>query len=361
MRKTGKETGSALRRCPLAIPTVVLPKTMSETQFIDFPTAPIRTRVVADARNARLVCAMAGDAGCAVVDVQTGPLGFVPSDIDLVLCDTAVWPRSRSAFLASGSHSAVVLVETGDSPEREVLRDPLVDDWVDVGAEVSEVRIRIEHAVTRRSRQVNNFDGVGFAPGSIDGLRPLHGSLEALISALEAKDPYTRDHSHRVCATALNLASQIAPGDPLFQERIRVASLFHDIGKIGVPEAVLNKPGALDPDEWAAVQRHVLCGVSILRPIVDDATLAMVRHHHERWDGKGYPDGVARKDIPLGARIIAVADSWDAMTSARPYRPSMQRQKVWEILRDGAGKQWDPEIVPIFLKTVGTAQPRLAA
>jgi HD-GYP domain-containing protein (c-di-GMP phosphodiesterase class II) len=337
------------------------PTFMTNLKPFEIPSSPLRTRVVCAPETAERLRQLAAAAGCRVVDCQSEPAPSGAVDVDLVLCDATLWRAFRAETGAQQPRCAIVLVETQGDFASVLLRDPLVDDLVDLHTDVNQVRLRLERAVARKTQRGGGFDSVGFAPGKVDGLRPLHGSLEALISALEAKDPYTRDHSHRVCATALSLASQIAPGDPVFQERIRVASLFHDIGKIGVPEAVLNKPGALDPDEWAAVQRHVLCGVSILRPIVDDATLAMVRHHHERWDGKGYPDGVAGKDIPLGARIIAVADSWDAMTSARPYRPSMPRQKVWEILRDGAGKQWDPEIVPVFLRSVGTAQPRLAA
>jgi len=334
---------------------------MIALKIVDPSSIPLRTRIFATPQHADRLRALAIDAGCAVEGNETVPSSAPCADPDLVLCDTAVWRSGRTPILDAYPDCAVVVVDTDGDLDADVVQDPLVDDWVGLESEGDRVRLRLQRAISRRAGKRVGFEAVGFAPGRVNGLRPLHGSLEALISALEAKDPHTRDHSHRVCATAMNLASQIAPGDPLFQERIRVASLFHDIGKIGVPEAVLNKPGALDPQEWAAVQRHVLCGVGILRPVVDAATLAMVRHHHERWDGKGYPDGVAGTDIPLGARIIAVADSWDAMTSARSYRPALAHRDVWDILREGAGSQWDPAIVEAFLGQQGRSHQRLAA
>ena len=195
-----------------------------------------------------------------------------------------------------------------------------------------------------------------------DGLaRTLQGSLEALITALEAKDRHTRNHSTRVAETSSLLAQALRPDDDVFLRRVRVAALFHDIGKIGVPEAILHKPGPLNAQEMQAVERHVAHGVTILAPLLDPETVAMVRHHHERIDGGGYPDGLSGEAIPWGARIVAVADAWDAMTSWRPYRPSMSRERVWGILRAGAGTQWDPQVVDAFLARSLPQAQRLAA
>ncbi len=131
---------------------------------------------------------------------------------------------------------------------------------------------------------------------------------------------------------------------------LRVAALFHDIGKIGVPEVVLNKPGKLTEEEFAHIQKHPEIGETILRPLfADPDVLSIIRNHHERWDGGGYPDGLKGEAIPFGARIVAVADSYDAMTSARSYRAGMDPERALDILAKGAGTQWDPEIVGALL------------
>jgi HD-GYP domain-containing protein (c-di-GMP phosphodiesterase class II) len=305
--------------------------------------------------------ALATAAGCEILANASVLYDHRNGLVDVVFCSANQWPQWQHWVEATGPKAVLVVTESMENLDPELLTDPWIDDFVTFATPPGELRLRLQRVLGHRQRESAPFDSLSFASGTVDELQPLHGALEALISALEAKDPHTRDHSHRVCATATELAARMLPGDTVFLERIRIASLFHDIGKIGVPEAVLNKSGQLEPDEWAAVQRHVLLGVGILRPIVDTATLAMVRHHHERWDGWGYPDGVSGADIPLGARIIAVADSWDAMTSVRPYRPALPREKVWKILREGAGSQWDPTIVDVFLQGAGMALPRLAA
>jgi putative nucleotidyltransferase with HDIG domain len=182
--------------------------------------------------------------------------------------------------------------------------------------------------------------------------RILIKSLETLSNALEAKDENTRNHSARVAVLAEALAERMCPEDCEFHRRIRLAGLLHDIGKIGVPEAILNKPGRLEPAEFAQIQKHPVIGEMILRPLLegDEDILGMVRHHHERWDGRGYPDGLAGEETPLSARIAAVADAFDAMRCARPYRQGMPLETVLGVLRDGAGTQWDAEVVATLQK-----------
>lgn len=178
-------------------------------------------------------------------------------------------------------------------------------------------------------------------------------SLAAFISALESKDEFTRDHSARVSELASRIAREVKPGDIGFHTEVRFGGLLHDIGKIGIRESVINKPGVLTPKEFAEVQKHPIIGETILRPIVANANvLAIVRSHHERWDGGGYPDALAGDSISLGARIVAVADSYDAMTSARPYRVGMSHERAVEILREGGGSQWDRRVVQGFLSLV---------
>ena len=179
--------------------------------------------------------------------------------------------------------------------------------------------------------------------------------LKALVLALEAKDDYTSDHSRRVSDVAVAIARSM--GMPLEDiEKVRVAGLIHDIGKIGVKEAVLNKPGRLTADEYKQVKTHPQIGANILIMVVDDnQILEAVVHHHEHYDGSGYPDGLAGEQIPLGARILAVADAFDAITSSRPYRDAMSIKEATVEIQKGEGTQFDPEIADVLLRYIQTA------
>lgn len=175
------------------------------------------------------------------------------------------------------------------------------------------------------------------------------GFITALVAAVEAKDPYTEGHSQRVAEEAAKLAREMGLPDQQ-RERLRLAALLHDIGMIGTPDAILHKEEALSDQEWEVVQAHAVRGADIvanirgLRPIVP-----WIRGHHERHDGTGYPDGLAGKEIPLGARIVAVVDAFDAMISPRPYRSEHTEEEARKILSEGAGTQWDPTVVKAFL------------
>ncbi len=179
--------------------------------------------------------------------------------------------------------------------------------------------------------------------------RTFMGTLRAITSAIDAKDHYTRGHSERVA----HLAEQIAKGLGMSEERcerVRVAGLVHDVGKIGVPEAVLTKAGRLTDAEFDAIKRHPQIGYDILRDIPQlEDVLAGVLYHHEQWGGSGYPCGLSGESIPMIARILTVADTFDAMSSTRSYRPAMPRERVLEEFRRCAGTQFDPTLVPVML------------
>ncbi len=179
--------------------------------------------------------------------------------------------------------------------------------------------------------------------------RAIGQSLLGLANALEAKDAYTRGHSERVgaCSRALGAALGLPTADA---EAIAQAGLLHDIGKIGVPEAVLRKAGPLTESEWSVMRRHPLVGAQIVAPFDFLASGALIiRHHHERWDGSGYPDGLSGEAIPLGARIVAVADVYDALTSARPYRPALPVSQARARLVAEAGATLDARVVAALL------------
>jgi len=177
-------------------------------------------------------------------------------------------------------------------------------------------------------------------------------TLKALARAVEAKDEYTSDHSRRVAdfAVAVAYELELSPEDI---EKIRIAGLIHDIGKIGVKESILDKPGKLTADEYKEVQKHPGIAADILILVVEDSSiLEAIVHHHERYGGGGYPDGLAGERIPLGARILAVADAYDAMTSARPYRPAMSTQAAAREINRNKGIQFDPVIADAMLRFI---------
>lgn len=174
--------------------------------------------------------------------------------------------------------------------------------------------------------------------------------VRALTSAIDAKDPYTRGHSDRVARVAVRLARELGVDDET-AGMLYMAGLLHDIGKIGIDDQVLRKPGRLTEGEFEHIKLHpqlghkILLGIQQLAPV-----LPVVLHHHEQWDGRGYPGGLAQENIPFLARICAVADAYDAMSSDRPYRKGMDPALVDDIFRKGAGKQWDPQVVDAFLR-----------
>lgn len=174
------------------------------------------------------------------------------------------------------------------------------------------------------------------------------GTLQAMSRAIDARDPYTRGHSERVARLSFELAEILGLEETACQE-IYVAGILHDVGKIGVPDRVLLKAGALSDEEFDIIKQHPEIGYRIVEQLGKlHFTLPGVLYHHERWDGRGYPQGLAGDDIPLMARIIAVADSFDAMTSSRPYRNAMPLAQACEIIQEGSGKQWDAMIVRCF-------------
>lgn len=178
------------------------------------------------------------------------------------------------------------------------------------------------------------------------------GTIKALMSALDAKDHYTAGHCMRVTDYALLLGRAVN----LPQERLDLleeAALFHDIGKIGIPEQILNKKDSLTTEEFEEMKKHPVIGAEIIastRVFAEHAEL--VRHHHERYDGRGYPDGLKGEEIPIEARIMAIADTYDAMTSDRPYRSRMSKEKAINILLDCRGTQFDPQLVDIFVELI---------
>jgi diguanylate cyclase (GGDEF)-like protein len=184
-------------------------------------------------------------------------------------------------------------------------------------------------------------------------------AVQALAAAIEERDSYTHDHSEEVVHLARGVAMILGmPTEHV--ERIAHAALLHDVGKLAVPNAILHKPGPLDPNEWRVMAEHPIAGERILLRIPDLAVIApIVRHEHEHWDGTGYPDRLRGRRIPLGSRIILACDAWHAMRTDRPYRAALGRDEAIAELRAYAGAQFDPDVVEALLDLLGQAPPQV--
>lgn len=181
-----------------------------------------------------------------------------------------------------------------------------------------------------------------------------YGILKSLVNALEAKDLYTGKHSERVTRYALRIGGKL-DCSATQMEALQTVGYLHDIGKIGIADSILNKPGSLTVEEYELVKRHPTIGDSIVSELgLSPEERAIIRHHHERWDGTGYPDGLAEEEIPLLARIVMVADAFDAMTSKRAYRNSMSRKEAVQELQRNKGKQFDADVVDAFQEVIFT-------
>ena len=206
------------------------------------------------------------------------------------------------------------------------------------------------HTASARSSHYGESDLVGGeSAGTFHGNPLLQGAVEMLLAAVDAKDSYTGEHSRRVTRIALRLGRAAGLSAPALR-LLEFASLTHDVGKIGVPEATLRKAGGLTAEEWVEMRRHPVVSAEIVAHISDFREVAaVVRHHHERYDGGGYPDGLTAERIPYLARVIALADTFDAMTTKRTYGNPVAPAQAMEIIRENLGSQFDPLLGRLFL------------
>lgn len=292
--------------------------------------------------------AVAGDLGGATI--TAGPLP----------CAESVLEQLMDALIpANASDDWTKVLSPAQSPlaaltRQEVLAEPIAHDGRIVGALVAGNKRGPDPDISSEEMQ--------FLDGAADFLGAFHenvsrfteqqalfmGTLRALTASIDAKDPYTRGHSERVAHLAAQLAKAIGLPDKQV-ELYRVTGLIHDIGKIGVAEAVLRKPGRLTEEEFTQIKLHPEIGHRILKDVhaLQDA-LPGVLHHHEKWDGRGYPHNLAGESIPLIARVMALADSFDAMSSNRSYRTALTRDHVLTEITRCAGTQFDPALAPVF-------------
>ncbi len=248
--------------------------------------------------------------------------------------------------LKDDEHTALipvtVLTATCESEARQRAMEAGADSYLTKPFEYSTLRARLRSQlrIKRLTDQLESTERVIFA----------------MARWVEIKDPYTEGHLRRIAGYSERIAQAMGL-PPTLVRTIRYAGILHDIGKIGVSESILRKPGPLDPDEQAELRRHAEHGAEIVAPMRFAAEVSpIILAHHEHWDGSGYPQGLQGEAIPIGARIIAVVDAWDAMTTDRPYRRSLGETESIRRLKAGSGSQWDPRVVERFLQLLAAGE-----
>ena len=231
------------------------------------------------------------------------------------------------------------------------------EDYICKPFNLEEVSLAVQKALDRRRLQLELKGYQQFLEEKVEEqteeIRKVFlGAIESLVSALEAKDKYTGGHSRRVTELAVALGNELGLSAKDMED-LRWASLLHDIGKIVIDQAVQNKPARLTREEYEQIMIHAHVGAHIVKPVVNGKITEMIEHHHDHYDGSGFHQVIAGSGIPLGARIIAVADAFDAMTSDRPYRSAMSVGEAEHEIKRSAGTQFDPAIITAFFKTLG--------
>ena len=297
-----------------------------------------------DASARRLLRRVLETAGYQVVeafDGTTARLAVERSVPDLLILDIHM-PGTDGIALCrdlkrTPATSLMPIIHVTGSTSRDERLDALAagsDDFVGKPFDIEELLTRVRSLL--RTRRLTSH------------LVSAEAVMIALARTVEARDLYTERHLYRVANRAVSVATRLGVVGPAI-ESVRLGGLLHDLGKIGVPDRVLLKPGPLTREEFEYIRAHPAIGAEIVRPLGPySSPETVVLHHHERLDGRGYPAGLRGTEIPLAARIVAVSDAFDAITTDRPYRLGRSPELALQVLRDGRGAQWDPDVVDAF-------------
>jgi putative two-component system response regulator len=298
-------------------------------------------------------CEEAASADEAMATLQKTPADLVILDITMPgVSGSDLLPRIKQSF----PDTAVVMATAVVEPDIIVnCMKNGAHDYITKPFDVTQLVNNIQSVLDKRSLEMNLKEKSQVLEGKVEAqaekLQKLFiDAVESLVVALEAKDQYTAGHSRRVTKIATDIGYALnMKGEEL--ENLRWAALLHDIGKIGIDSSVQNKPGSLTPTEYHYILTHCSIGSGIVKPLVNDNIVEAIKHHHDSFDGTGLNQTVAGEEIPLNSRILAVADSFDAMTSDRPYRSAMPASKAIAEVQRCSGTQFDPVVVKAFLNT----------
>ncbi len=326
----------------------------------DEETIRLALRKFLRSRGYEVEIAGSGDQALQILDNQS---------FSLMLCDVRmpgmtgvqVVPEARSR---DHDLAIIMLTAVNDAATATEVLSSGATDYLMKPVELADLQQAVDRALHKRAdlieqRRLDKLirEEVALRTAELErekeSLRLMSISIaETLINAMEAKDLYLRGHSQRVAELAGQLAEELGLDERICED-LRAAGRLHDVGKIGIREAILNKPGSLTAEEFEHVKQHVKIGLDILAPLFHiREPLKYVEHHHEHWDGAGYPMGLVGEDIPLGARILCAADTFDALTSKRAYRDPMAPLAALEHLRVDVGKQFDPCVYDALVRVI---------
>jgi putative two-component system response regulator len=299
-------------------------------------------------------CEEAGGGDEALNEVRNGPAELVILDVKMPgKSGVELLPKIR----AKCPDTAIIMATavTDSNVAIQCMKEGAYD-YITKPFSLDQVVLSVERALEKRRLELENRDYQQHLERKVrEETRRIReillSAMESVVSALEATDSYTAGHSRRVAEIAVTIGREMGLSESMVED-LRWAGLLHDIGKIAVDQSIQKKPGKLTSEEYEHIMIHPQLGASIMEKIVNMAMVEAIRHHHDRYDGSGLKQILAGEDIPLGARILAMADAYDAMTSTRHYRPALTVEEALEEVRRGNGTQFDPVVVNAFLKTL---------